>query len=113
MKISYVTSGKVKRSQEDGEVLPITYPRKAEGGCTDIAPLILTLGFRPEWDVETKHSLLHAGQRVQVPIVEETGVGDTILRTPDRPANRESLYRLSYAGSSDKIAPTKCCATGI
>jgi hypothetical protein len=73
LKFSYARSGKVKRSQDDGEVLSITYRGRQRGGYTGVAPLLLTLGFRPEWDIKAKHSLLPAGQRVQVPMWRRLG----------------------------------------
>jgi len=47
-----------------------------------VAPLILTLHFRPGWDTTVKNSPFHAGQRVQVPIVEEPDGGEAPVCEP-------------------------------
>ena len=70
------------------------------------------LGARWGWVVSTTPRPLYPRERDPVPIVQEVGwapepvwtgaenLAPTVIRSPDRPARSESLYRLSYPGPS-------------
>jgi hypothetical protein len=86
-----------------------TRPRRAQRGSRGIALLILDLGARRGWVVSTTSRPLYPRER---PVTHCTGglVGlragldvceksrPTGIRSPDRPARSQSLYRLELPG---------------
>ena len=82
--------------------------RTAHRGSGGIAILFLDHGTRRGWGVSVTPRTLFTPVRGPVPIVQEAGwapgsvwtgvknLATTGVRTPDRPARSQSLYRLSY-----------------
>jgi hypothetical protein len=82
-------------------------PQQAQRVCRDIALLFRDLGARREWVVSLTPRPLYPGKD-PVPIVQEAGwasgpvwtcaknLVSTGIRSPDRPARSQSLYRMSY-----------------
>ena len=74
----------------------------------DVALLFFNLGTRFGWVVSATPRPLYSRVRDQVPIVQEAGwvpgpvwtgaenLAPTGIRSPDRPARSQPLYRLSY-----------------
>jgi hypothetical protein len=99
--IRWVTAGTTRKTKTNR-------PEGTEGG-RGIALLFLDLGARRGWVVSTTPSRFTPGKD-PVPIVQEAGWAlgpgldmcensrPTGIRSPDRPARSQSLYRLSYPG---------------
>jgi hypothetical protein len=86
---------------------PYNRPRRAQRGSRGIALLILDLGARREWVVSTTPRPLYPRERPGTDctggwVLPRAGLDvcekscPTGIRSPHRPARRESLYRLSY-----------------
>jgi hypothetical protein len=99
--------------------LTLEQVRKARGGVEVQISSFFNLSTLWEWVVNATPQPLHAWERDPVPILQEAGWAPgpvwmvaeihapTRIPSPDRPAHRESLYRLHYPGKwrklSDKI----------
>ena len=82
--------------------------RTAHWGSRGIALLFHNHGTRREWGVSVTPWPLFTPGKDRVPIVQEAGwapgpvwtgvenLAPTEIQSPDRPARRQSLYRLSY-----------------
>ena len=90
------------------QVLRLCTGRTAHRGSTGIALLFHDHGTRRRWGVSVTPQLLFTPGLDPVPIVQEAGwaagpvwtgaenLASTGIRSPDRPARSQSLYRLSY-----------------
>jgi len=91
------------------QALRLCAGRTAHRGNRGIALLFLDHGTRRGWGVSVTPRPLFTPGKEKVPIVQEAGwapgsfwtrsknLAPTGIRSPDRPARRQSLYRLRYA----------------
>jgi len=103
---SVVVKGKVKCTH--AQVLRLCSGRTAHRGSRGIALLFLDHGIRRGWGVSVTPRPLFTRGKTPVPILQEAGwtpgpvwtgaenLASTGIRSPDRPARSESLYRLRY-----------------
>jgi hypothetical protein len=103
------------------KVHPITGHEGPRGGSEGIALLILNLSARRGWMVSTTPRPLYPGNDL-VPTVQEAGwapgpvwtcaknLVPTGIRSPDRSAVSQSLYRLSYPDNNKTIKEIGQCA---
>ena len=94
------------------QTLRLCTGRTAHRGSRGIAVLFHDYGTRRGWGVSVTPRPLFTPGKDPVPIVQEAGwapqpfwkwaenLAPTGIRSPDRPAHSESLYRLSYHGPS-------------
>ena len=81
-------------------------PVKPQGGTEVQLYSLFNLGARKERPINATPWPFYSREREPVPISQESGwapgpvwmCASTGIRYPDRPARRESLYRLSYPG---------------
>ena len=90
------------------QALRLCIGRTAHRGSRGIALLFLDYGARREWGVSVTPRQLFTPGKDPVPIVREAGwapgpvwtgaenLDPTEIRSPDRPARSQSLYRLRY-----------------
>jgi hypothetical protein len=109
-----------------GKGHPITGHEGPRWRSRGIALLILDLGARRGWVVSTTPRPHCTPGKDPVPIVQEAGwasgpvwtctknLAPTEIRSPDRPARSQSLYRLSYRAHrgfhSDVLFVCVCCS---
>ena len=96
------------------QALRVCTGHTAHRGSRGIAVLFLDHGTRREWEVSVTPRPLFTPGKDPVPIVQETGwtpgpvwtgaenLAPTGIRSPDRPARSQSLYRLSYRAHNHK-----------
>ena len=92
------------------QAMRICTGRTDHSGSTVIALLFLDHGTRRRWGVSVTPRPLFTPGEDPVPIVQEAGwapgsvwtreenIASTGIRSPDRPARSQSLYRLGYPG---------------
>ena len=90
------------------QALRLCAGRTAHRGSSGIALLFLDHGTKRGWGVSVTPRPLFTSGKDQVPIVQEAGwapgpvwtgaenLAPTRIRSPDRPARSQSLYRLRY-----------------
>ena len=98
------------------QVLRFCTGRTAHRGSRDIALPFLDHGTRRGWGVSVTPRPLFTSGRDPAPIVQEAGwapwpvwtsaenLASTGIRSPDRPARSQSLYRLSYPAHGHSIS---------
>ena len=104
----YVCNIKVKVKGPLAQALRLCTGRTAHRGSRGIALLFLDHSTRRGWGVSVTPRPLFTSGKDPVPIVQEAGwapgpvwtgaenLAPTVIRSPDRPARSQSLYRLSY-----------------
>ena len=106
---------KVKVKYTLVQALRLCTGRTAHRGSSGIALLFHDHGTRRGWGVSVTPWPLFTPGKKQVPIVQEAGwtpgpvwtgeenLAPTAIRSPDRPARSQSLYRLSYPAHNYRI----------
>jgi hypothetical protein len=98
------------------QALRLCTGRTAHEGSRGIALLFLDHGTRRGWGVSVTPRPLFTPRKDPVPIVQEAGwtpgpvwtgaenLAPTGIRSPDRPARSQSLYRLSYPTHHSEVS---------
>ena len=103
------------------QALRLCTGRTAHRGSKGIALFFLDHGNRRGWGVSVTPRPLFTPGKDQVPILQEAGwapgpvgtgaenLGPTGIRSPDRPACSQSVYRLSYPARNMDCSVSKIC----